>query len=129
MNSNMVVVKALRLCRYQEIDLTVRPMHLRKKGLSGSLLQVTIELQYANPNDKVPSPSFILFWLHNRLKQVIKLHMVSGTRCLAWSDQVKRKIESRAAAPKGQCPIGHRGEFPDILMRPQMAGLGHRRRI
>ena len=101
MNTNMIVVKALRLCRYQVMDLTVRPMHLRKKVYSGSLLKVTIELQYANQNDKVPSQSFILFWLHNRLKQVIGSHMVSGTRCLAWSDQVKKKIESRAAAPKG----------------------------
>ena len=42
-------------------------------------------------------------------------HMVSGTRCPAWSDQVKKWKESRAAAPKGQCPVGHRGEFPDVL--------------
>ena len=25
--------------------------------------------------------------------------------------------ESRAAAPKGRCPVGHRGEFPDVLRR------------
>ena len=37
--------------------------------------------------------------------------MVSGTRCPAWSDQVKKWKESRAAAPKGRCPVGHRGEF------------------
>ena len=36
--------------------------------------------------------------------------MVSGTRCPAWSDQVKKWSESRAAAPKGRCPVGHRGE-------------------
>ena len=42
-------------------------------------------------------------------------HMVSGTRCPAWSDQVKKWKESRAAAPKGRCPVGHRGEFPDVL--------------
>ena len=36
--------------------------------------------------------------------------MVSGTRCPAWSDQVKKKGESRAAAPKGRCSEGHRGE-------------------
>ena len=86
MNTNMIVVKALRLCRYQEMNLTVRPMHLRKKVYSGSLLKVTIELQYANQNDKVPSQSFILFWLHNRSKQVIRLQMVSKTRCLARID-------------------------------------------
>ena len=100
MNSNMIVVKALTLCSYQETDLTVRPGHLRKKGLSGSFLKATIELQYANQNDKVPSQSFILFWLHNRFKQVIGSHMASGTGCLARSDQVKKKIDSRAAAPK-----------------------------
>ena len=40
--------------------------------------------------------------------------MVSGTRCPAWSDQLKKWSESRAAAPKGRCPVGHRGEFPDV---------------
>ena len=44
-------------------------------------------------------------------------HMVSGTRCPAWSDQLKKWSESRAAAPKGRCPVGHRGEFPDVLRR------------
>ena len=55
--------------------------------------------------------------------------MVSGTRCPAWSDQVKKWIESRAGAPKGECPVGHRGEFSDILKGPQMTGLGHQKRI
>ena len=27
-----------------------------------------------------------------------------------------------AAAPKGRCPIGHRGEFPDVL-RGNVTGL------
>ena len=40
--------------------------------------------------------------------------MVSGTRCPAWSDQLKKWSGSRAAAPKGRCPVGHRGEFPDV---------------
>ena len=44
-------------------------------------------------------------------------HMVSGTRCPARSDQLKKYSESRAAAPKGRCPVGHRGEFPDVLIR------------
>ena len=48
--------------------------------------------------------------------------MVSGTRCPAWSDQLKRWSESRAAAPKGRCPAGHRGEFPDVL-RGNISGL------
>ena len=53
---------------------------------------------------------------------VIKLviqgsHMVSGTRCPAWSDQMKKRGESRAATPKGRCPVGHRGEFPEVLRR------------
>ena len=42
--------------------------------------------------------------------------MVSGTRCPAWSDQLKKWSESRAAAPKGRCPVGHRGEFPCYSM-------------
>ena len=40
--------------------------------------------------------------------------MVSGTRCPAWSDQLEQWSESRAAAPKGRCPVGHRGEFPYV---------------
>ena len=52
------------------------------------------------------------------VKQVIQgSHMVSGTRCPARSDQLKKYSESRAAAPKGRCPVGHRGEFPDVLRR------------
>ena len=42
-------------------------------------------------------------------------HMVSGTRCPAGSDPVKKWSEGRAAAPKGRCPVEHRGEFPDVL--------------
>ena len=30
--------------------------------------------------------------------------------------------ESRAAAPKGRCPVGHRGEFPDVL-KGSISGL------
>ena len=41
--------------------------------------------------------------------------MVGGTRCPAWSDQVMKWSESRAAAPKGRSPVGHRGEFTDVL--------------
>ena len=37
-------------------------------------------------------------------------HMVSGTRCPAWSNQLKRWSGSRAAALKGRCPVGHREE-------------------
>ena len=44
-------------------------------------------------------------------------HMVSGTRCPAWSDQLKKWSESKAVAPKGRCPVGQRGEFPDVPMR------------
>ena len=33
--------------------------------------------------------------------------MVSGTRCPAGSDPVKKRSESRAAAPKGRCHVGH----------------------
>ena len=49
-------------------------------------------------------------------------HMVSGTRCPAGSDPVKKWSESRAAAPKGRCPVEHRGEFPDVL-RGHISGL------
>ena len=38
-----------------------------------------------------------------------------GTRCPAWSDWLKKWSESRAVAPKGRCPVGHRGEFPYVL--------------
>ena len=48
--------------------------------------------------------------------------MVSGTRCPAWSDQVKWWSESRAAASKGRCLVGHRSEFPDVL-RGNISGL------
>ena len=41
--------------------------------------------------------------------------MVSGTRCPALSDELKKWSKSRAAAPKDQCPLGHRGKFPDFL--------------
>ena len=41
--------------------------------------------------------------------------MVSGTRCPAGSYKLKKWSESRAAASKGQCPVGHRDEFPYVL--------------
>ena len=87
----------------------LRPTHSpEKKGHSESLFKVTIELQYANENDEVTSQSFILFWLHDRLKLVIqRLHMVNGTQCPAWSDKVKKWIERRAVALKGRCPGVH----------------------
>ena len=63
------------------------------------------------------------FMIDNYGKQVIQgSHMVSGTRCPAGSDPVKRWSESRAAAPKGRCPVEHRGEFPDVL-RGHISGL------
>ena len=37
--------------------------------------------------------------------------MVSGTRCPACCDYVRKRSESRAAAPKGRCPVEHRGEL------------------
>ena len=49
-------------------------------------------------------------------------HMVSGTQCPARSDQLKKWSESRAAAPKGRCPVEHRGEFPYVL-RGHISGL------
>ena len=48
--------------------------------------------------------------------------MVSGIRWPAGSDPVKKWSESRAAAPKGRCPVGHRGEFPDVL-KGSISGL------
>ena len=64
---------------------------------------------------------------HARSKQpklVIQgLHMVSDTRCPAGSDSVMKWSESRAAAPKGRCPVEHRGEFPDVLGGGQISGL------
>ena len=56
-------------------------------------------------------------------KLVIKgWHMVSGTCCPACGDQVKWVRESRAAVLKGQCPVGHKGEFPDVL-KGSISGL------
>ena len=40
--------------------------------------------------------------------------MVSITRCPVQSDPVKKWSERRAAAPKGRCLVGHRGEFPYV---------------
>ena len=40
--------------------------------------------------------------------------MVSGIRCPAQSDPMKKWSESRAAASKSRCPVGRRGEFPDV---------------
>ena len=37
--------------------------------------------------------------------------MVSGTRCLVQSNQLKNWSESRAAAPKSQHPVGHGVDF------------------
>ena len=58
-----------------------------------------------------------IFSLH--LQLVIQgLHMVSSTQCPAWSDQVKQWSQSRAAALKDWCPIGHRGKnyvHPSVL--------------
>ena len=58
-------------------------------------------------------------------KQVIQgLLIVSGTRCPAWSDQLNKWSESRAVAPKGKCPVGHRGEFPyPSILKGQILGL------
>ena len=62
-------------------------------------------------------------WMERKKELVIQgSHMVSGTRCPAGSDPVKRWSESRAAAPKGRCPVEHRGEFPDVL-RGCISGL------
>ena len=42
---------------------------------------------------------------NEKKKLVIQVsHMVSGTRCPAWSDQLKQWSGSRAVAPKGRCP-------------------------
>ena len=41
----------------------------------------------------------------------------STTRFPAWRDQLKKWNESRAAARKGGCPVGHRGKFQDVLRR------------
>ena len=64
-----------------------------------------------NPHPHPRSPSA------NKYTQLViqVSHMVSGTWCLAWSDQQKDWSESRALASKGRCPVGHMGEFPDIL--------------
>ena len=35
--------------------------------------------------------------------------------CLEWSAEEVEWEQGSAAAPKGRCPVGHRGEFPDVL--------------
>ena len=49
-------------------------------------------------------------------------HMVSGTRCPAGKDAVKKGSESRAVVLKGQCPVEHMGEFRDV--RPSVCPEG-----
>ena len=76
-SSSLRYGRALCHCRYQEMDLTVRlmdqksikdqSMHL--KEMTGSFIQVTIELQYANEIDSDPYQSFIQFSRHKRLKK------------------------------------------------------------
>ena len=52
----------------------------------------------------------------DELKLVIQgSHMVSGTRCPAWSDPVKKWSVSEVAALKGHGPVEHRSKFPDVL--------------
>ena len=46
----------------------------------------------------------------NRQRVMQGSHMVSDTCCPAWSIEVMRRGESRAAASKGQCPVEHGGE-------------------
>ena len=43
--------------------------------------------------------------------------MFSGTRCPALSDELQKLSESRAAAPKDQCPLGHRGGITRLPKR------------
>ena len=78
-------------------------------GLAGAVLEKVIgvseQVPYAQKAQK-----------RRKSKLVIQgSHMVSGTRCPARSDSVMTWSESRAAAPKGRCPVGHRGEFPYVL--------------
>ena len=47
--------------------------------------------------------------------------MVSCTQCPAWSDQLKQWSGSRAAAPKGRCPVGYRGEFPYVRLSVRLS--------
>ena len=63
-----------------------------------------------------PGPHKLLQACHPRIQVIQGLHMVSGTQCTAWSDQLRKQSESRAATLKGQCLVGgHWGEFPYIL--------------
>ena len=61
--------------------------------------------------------------LNNKHTQLViqGSHMVSGTQCPAWSGVLQEWSESRAAALKSGFPVGHRGEFPDVL-RGQICG-------
>ena len=78
---------------------------------------------------------WIIHWNSFNFKEQMKLqlviqgsHMVSGTRCPAGSDPVMKWSESKAAAPKGRCPVKHRG---GISRRPEgdnspLCPTGHR---
>ena len=52
--------------------------------------------------------------------------MFIGAHSPAQSDQMKKWSESRAAAPKSQCPVKHRDKRPDVVtlrlayFRPKM---------
>ena len=108
-------------------------MHLRKNGHSGSLSKVTKELQYANQNDTVPSQSFILFWLHNRLKLVIQgSHMVRGTRCPAWSDGKPMSCRTQGCIsrrPEADLKTGWQNLVQKNRFEVWGAGLGPRGQI
>ena len=106
-------------------ELVTRPRRNSKTSLdpNGSEDECLIRVQGEKETCEAQMMEVSSFYASQLLKieyekQVIQgLHMVSATRCPAWSDQLKRWSESRAAAPKGRCPVGHRGEFPYVLRR------------
>ena len=67
--------------------------------------------QTSNPT--FPTPKIIRPLRPQQVNQ--RSHMVSSTRCPVWNDELKKWSESRAAVPKGRCPVGHGGEFPYVL--------------
>ena len=82
---------------------------------------VTIELQYANKINSVPSQSFVLLWLHNRLKQGQKHGYPSSVRvgrakdCLCkWAGAVTlrplvhtKQVEKRNSRKSVRWFVGH----------------------
>ena len=113
-------VKTAQNCRSWLQSFFLSPSHFRSLALTFSHLHsLSLKCSFIkNVHSYIlnqPGTHIHLFFSVENKLVIQGSHMVSGTRYPAWSDQLKKWRESRAAAPKDWCPVGHRGEFPDIL--------------